>query len=130
MRGLQSHVNDIRIVVGKLYGVLFHDAVEHLHLDRLGRVIYETVVYRSGLTVGALPMAYSRVAFARTADVMTVMRISIYRGSLVARHISALKHLLDRDCTLLAVHVAHDEHRNVSELGPHDIRLRHDQTKL
>lgn len=110
--------------------IVFHDAVEHLHLDSLGRVIYEAMVYRSGLTVRALPMAYGRVALARTADVMTVMRISICRCSLVARHISTLKHLLDRDCPLLAVHVTHDEHRNVSELGPHDIRLRHDQTKL
>ncbi len=48
-------------MVGKLYGVLFHDAVEHLHLDKLGRVIYETVVYRSGLTVGATPASLNHL---------------------------------------------------------------------
>ena len=41
--------------------IVFHKTVEHFDLNSLGRVIYEALVYRSGLTVRATPASLNHL---------------------------------------------------------------------
>ena len=111
-------------------GVFLHNAVEDLDLGLSARVKDQAVIDRSSGAVRSTSAALDRISVPRAAYVMSVVVVAIDSSGLVARHITALDKLLDRNGALLAVHIPHHKNRNIPVFGSDDVGLRHHQTEL
>ena len=117
-------------MVSELDSVFLHDAVEHLDFCLSFLIKDEAMIDGSGFTVRTFSFADGRVALARTAHVVTVIVVGIDGCNLIARNITFLKELLDRNGVFLTVHVADHEDRNSSEFSLDDFSLSKNQPDL
>ena len=84
----------------------------------------------AGFAVRTFSAAFDRVSVLWSADVVTVVIVTVGGGGFVAWNVAFCDELLHRNCLLFAIHVSCYENRNQSEFGLDDFCFSHHEPYL